>query len=84
MEKIIHTIVLLLSMFSVKAEYENWMLKFIIEQTDGKKITGELKVRAKKAKAIGDDHSKAGSGKSKDQRGCSELSGRLRILGEVT
>ena len=40
MKKLIHTIVLLVSMLSVKAEYENWMLKFIVEQTDGKKITG--------------------------------------------
>jgi hypothetical protein len=27
-------------MLSAKAEYERWLLKFTIEQTDGKKVTG--------------------------------------------
>ncbi|HEX6428149.1 MAG TPA: hypothetical protein VF008_10705, partial [Niastella sp.] len=40
MKKIIHTTIFLVSMLSVKAEYENWMLTFTIEQTDGKKIMG--------------------------------------------
>lgn len=40
MKKIVYTIVLLASMLSAKAEYEMWLLKFTIEQTDGKKVTG--------------------------------------------
>jgi hypothetical protein len=40
MKKIVYTIVLLASMFSAKAEYDVWLLKFTIEQTDGKKVTG--------------------------------------------
>ncbi len=40
MKKIIYTIVLLAFMLSAKAEYEMWLLKFTIEQTDGKKVTG--------------------------------------------
>ncbi|HEX6432217.1 MAG TPA: hypothetical protein VF008_31210 [Niastella sp.] len=40
MKKIVYTIALLVSMLSAKAEYEWWLLKFTIEQTDGKKVTG--------------------------------------------
>jgi len=40
MKKIIYTLIFLASMLSAKAEYEMWLLKFTIEQTDGKKITG--------------------------------------------
>ena len=40
MKKITYTIILLASMFSAKAEFEVWLLKFTIEQTDGKKVTG--------------------------------------------
>jgi hypothetical protein len=40
MKKIVYTIVLMASMLSAKAEYDVWLLKFTIEQTDGKKVTG--------------------------------------------